>query len=66
MSETVTASDGAKLPLSDLPMTITYSGNLPQTFSVSYANPAGFTTTYIQTFTYTGTNVTSISRWVAS
>jgi hypothetical protein len=66
MSETVTANDGAKLPLDSLPMTITYSGNLPQTFTVSFSNQFGFTTTYTQTFTYSGTNVIAISGWIAS
>lgn len=59
MSETVIASDGTLLPLDSLPTAIGYSGGLPVTFTVVYRG-----NTYIQTFTYTGTDVTNISRWV--
>lgn len=63
MSLTVTASDGTPLPLDSLPQTLAYttiSGNpYLSTITVVYAG-----NTYVQTLTYTGINLTSISRWV--
>lgn len=63
MSETVQASDGTMLPINDLPQTITYSGSLITSIAVTYPNNQGVTKTYVQTFTYTGTNVTEISQF---
>lgn len=58
MSDTVTASDGAQLPLDSLPMTFTYSSTFVATISVFYQG-----NTYVQTFTNDGTNITFISGW---
>jgi hypothetical protein len=63
MAETTLANDGTKLPLSDLPTTLVFSGQFISTISVVYANPAGIDKTYIQTFTNDGTNITNISRF---
>lgn len=60
MSETVTASNGAALPLSSLAQTLTYDGDLVATVTVSYQG-----VTYIQTMTNDGTNITNVSNWVA-
>lgn len=66
MSETVGASDGTQLPLGSLPQAMAYSGSLLQTVTVVYASRrTGITTTYVQTFTYSGTNVTNISEFIA-
>jgi hypothetical protein len=59
MSETVQANDGVMLPLSSLPTSITYSGDLVQSMTVAYQGNS-----YQQTFGYSGTNVISISNWV--
>jgi hypothetical protein len=63
MSSTVTANDGAQLPLDELTQTFGYTtiGGSPyvQTITVVYAS-----NTYVQTFTYTGTNVSAISGWI--
>jgi len=61
MSETVTASDGTMLPVSNLPQAFAYSGGIISTITVVYEG-----NTYVQTFTNDGTNVTAISRWVKS
>jgi hypothetical protein len=61
MSDTVTASNGVQLPLSDCPNTINWVGGFVDTIVVVYQG-----TTYTQTFTNDGTNITSFSAWVAS
>lgn len=59
MSETVTGSDGAALPLDSLPLTIAYSGSFVITLTTTYAG-----NTYVQTFGNDGTNITTISGWI--
>ena len=61
MSDTVTASNGVQLPLTDCPTTLTWSGDFISTIVVVYQG-----ITYTQTFTNDGTNITHISAWVAS
>jgi hypothetical protein len=60
MSETVQASNGVQLPLSDLNTIITYSAGFPATITVVYDG-----ITYISTFTNNGANVTAISPYIA-
>lgn len=59
MSDTVTATDGALLPLISLAQTYAYSGGFLSTITVSYSG-----NTYVQTFTNDGTNITGASQWV--
>ena len=61
------ASDGTPLPVCYLPTAIAYNdSNQPTAISVEYpAIRTGETTEYIQTITYTGSNATLISEWVA-
>lgn len=54
----VIASDGVLLPVESLEQTLTYTGDLISTISVSFGSEV-----YIQTYTYTSSNVTSISQW---
>jgi hypothetical protein len=54
----VIASDGVLLPVDSLEQTLTYTGDLISTISVSFGSEV-----YIQTYTYTSSNVTSISQW---
>ena len=61
MSETVTASNGVQLPLSDIPTTLTYSAGFISTIVVVYDG-----VTYTQTFTNNGSNITAISPYIAS
>lgn len=61
MSETVTANDGAQLPLSSLAQQIAYSGSFVSTITVLYRDK-----TYVQTFLNDGTNIIYISGWVTS
>lgn len=63
MSETVTADDGTMLPLDSLPQSLAYSGTNLISITVNYQGKTS--NTYIQTFTYTGSNLTGISRWEA-
>lgn len=60
MSDTITASNGAMLPLSSLSQTLAYDGDFVSTITVSYQG-----ITYVQTFTNNGTDITAISNWVA-
>ena len=60
MGITVTASNGAQLPIDSLSITIAYSGSFVSTMTTTYANVV-----YIQTYTNDGTNITAVSNWVA-
>jgi hypothetical protein len=60
MSETVQANNGAMLPLDSLQTQIVYSGDFVSTITVVYQG-----ITYVQTFLNDGTNITSISGWIA-
>lgn len=60
MSSTVATTKIPQLPVNDLPITLTYDGNLVSTMTVVYDG-----TTYVMTFTNDGANITNISRWVA-
>lgn len=66
MSEAVAASDGTLLPLDSLTQTFTYSGGFVVTASVVYSGNSGANHTYTQTFTNDGTNITSVSGWIAA
>lgn len=57
---TVTASNGKTLPLCSLENTFAFTGTQVQTISVTYQG-----VTYVQTFTYAGGNVATISSWIA-
>ena len=54
-------SDGAQIPVDSAPQTFTYDGTFIATIVIVYAG-----VTYTQTWTNDGTNITSISNWVAS
>lgn len=59
MSETVIASDGTALPLDSLGATLTYGApNQIATISVVYRG-----NTYTQSFTWTGSQLTSYTIW---
>ena len=60
MGVTVTASNGAQLPIDSLPVSITYSGNFVATMTTLYAGVV-----YVQTYTNNGTHITSFTNWVA-
>jgi hypothetical protein len=60
MSTTVTASNGVQLPTDSLGVTLTYSGAFVATMTTIYSG-----ITYVMTFANNGTNITSISNWVA-
>lgn len=64
MSSVVTASDGAQLDLDNLPVTINWAGGFVASLVITGACVNG--KTYTQTFTNNGTNITSISGWIAS
>jgi len=63
MSSTVQASDGTMLPIDSLEQTLIYSGSFISTITVTYQGKTS--DTYVQTFTNDGTDITSISQWVA-
>ncbi len=56
----VLASDNVNLPITSLAKTLTYNGDNNVTSSTVVYNGS----TYVQTLTYTGANLTSISGWV--
>lgn len=59
MSSTVTANDGTQLPLNDLPATLTYGApNQVATITVLYRG-----NTYVQSFTWSGTDLTAYTGW---
>lgn len=62
MSETfATTGSLQQLPVGDLPVALAYDGsNNLTSMTVVYRG-----VTYIKTFTYTGSNCTNISAWVA-
>lgn len=60
MGATVTASNGAQLPIDSLPVSITYSGSFVSTMTTTYAGIV-----YIQTYSNDGTHITSFTNWVA-
>jgi hypothetical protein len=64
MSETVTANDGTRLELANLPTVLNYNGANVISISVIAADQHGVNQTYTQSFTYAGSNVTNISGWV--
>lgn len=64
MSETVIASDGTRLPLSDLPQTLIYSSGQLNYIEVQYPDASGVLQTYKQTYIYTGTTITFITGWI--
>ena len=59
MANYVTASDGTQLDLDSLPQVFGYSGTQLITITVQYLG-----NTYVQTFTYTGQNITAQSNFV--
>ena len=59
MSSTVTASDGTMIPLDSVEQDFAYSGSLLTTITVVYQGK-----TFVQTFTYSGSNVATISGWI--
>jgi len=59
MSQTVQANDGAMLPLDSIEQDIAYAGSNISTITVVYQG-----NTYVQTFAYTGLNLTDISGWI--
>jgi hypothetical protein len=60
MGATVTASNGAQLPIDSLPVNIVWSGSFVSTMTVVYAGVV-----YVQTYTNNGSVITAISNWVA-
>ena len=60
MSQSVTASNGARLELDNLEQTFVYSGSFLETITVTLNG-----IDYVQTFANNGTNITSISQWEA-
>jgi len=59
MAATELADDGTQIPVYSIAMAFAYvSGNL-STITIQYAG-----NTYVQTFTYSGADVTNISLWV--
>jgi hypothetical protein len=57
----VVADNGINIPLDSLAKTYTYNGNNDiETITIVYAG-----VTYVQTFAYTGTNLTSVTQWEA-
>lgn len=60
MSDVVHGSNGKPIPISDLPITYGYTGLNLTTQTVAYQG-----ITYIKTFTYSGSNLTAESQWVA-
>lgn len=58
--EIVVGSDGNELPIDSLAITYGYTGSLLTTETVVYGGK-----TYVQTHTYTGSNLTASSAWVA-
>jgi hypothetical protein len=67
MSDTVIASDGTQLPLDEIPNAFTYDGNNNVlTITVNYTSAeTRMPRNFVQTFTYSGNNVATISGWVA-
>lgn len=63
MSLTVQASDGTPLPIDDLPQVLAYTTISSNPYLSTITVVFGLNT-YVQTYTYTGTNLTGISRWV--
>jgi YD repeat-containing protein len=60
MSSVVTANDGKQFDLDNVEQTFGYDGNGNlTTITVEVAG-----NTYVQTFTYTGSNLTNISGWI--
>ena len=57
-NSTVLASDGAALPLSNLPQVFANNGTNITTITVVYAGK-----TYVQTLTYAAGFITNISAW---
>lgn len=60
MSETVATTTIGQLPVADLEQTFSYDGTFVETITVVYRG-----VTYVQTFGNDGTNITTISNWVA-
>lgn len=60
MGATVTASNGAQLPIDSLSVNVVYSGSFVSTMTTQYSG-----TTYVQTFTNDGTHITAWTNWVA-
>lgn len=64
--QTTLANDGTALPLDMLDMTLGYTGSNVTTLTVNYpSSQSGIPTDFVQTITYSGSNVTNISQWVA-
>ena len=61
MTTTVTASNGTQLPINDCPNTLNWADGFLTSIVIDYQG-----VTYTQTYTNDGTNITSISAWVAS
>lgn len=67
MAETALADDGTRLPLADLTQTFNSTGNLVTSITVQYTSAfTGALRTFTQTLTYSGNQITSVSRWIAS
>jgi hypothetical protein len=61
MSEVVTASNGQQLDLDNLPQTFNYTADQLTSIVITLNGK-----TYTQTFTWSGTNIATISGWMAS
>jgi hypothetical protein len=59
MSTFATATDNTQLDLDSLPVTLGYTGSNLTTLTIVYRE-----NTYIQTLTYSGANVVTISNWI--
>lgn len=59
MQTVKTVPNGVDLPLDSLEQTFAYTGTQLDTITVEYQGE-----TYVQTFTWDGDNVASISGWV--